>query len=128
MINPISELLLSGTASTLLSLSLQASGSDIEGRYVASAGPYECRVVLMGPASRPEDSLLSPDTISGLAAVRPGCALPLGETGLWTLSEEGSRLTLSGFGGLVLWTGEIDGTGAWTGGTPQGLAITLDPA
>jgi hypothetical protein len=127
MINLSLDLLVSTTASVLVSLSAQLPGSAIEGRYVASSGTEQCRLVLMAPARRPEDSRLSPDTVSGLAAAQPGCALPLSETGLWTLSEEGTRLTLSGFGGAALWSGQSGESGSWAGVTPDGQSIALHP-
>lgn len=127
MMNPGLDLLVSTTASVLVSLSAQLPGSAVEGRYVASNGTEECRLVLMAPARRPEDSRLSPDTVSGLAAAQPGCALPLSETGLWTLSEEGAQLTLSGFGGAALWSGQSGESGSWAGVTPDGQRIALHP-
>lgn len=117
------------TASLLLTaLSLQgvsANADSVPGGYAARGEDGACRVMLMSPATRPAESLLAVNAVSGLAAVAPDCPLALRDAGLWTLLEAEGQLVLTGHGGERLWTGVPAGDGRWTGSDEAGEPIVL---
>lgn len=102
----------------------QAAPNSIPGSYVAAGAQAQCRVVLMEPATRPQDSRMVTETVSGLAAVEPGCSLPIAGAGLWVLTHESGELALIGMTGEPLFAG-TNAQAGWTGTTGAGEPLVL---
>lgn len=113
------------SALLLLVSVLETGPANLEGGWLARGEAGQCRVVLMSPAVSPPESRMVPGSVSGLAAVEPGCGLGLRDAGLWTWSREDGRLALTSHGGEPLWTGHRESEGHWAGADADGSLIGL---
>jgi|GEM_PF-3339716 hypothetical protein len=102
--------------------------SRLPGAYQAEAGGAGCRVRLDPPAQAPEDSLIEPETVSGLVLAFPGCPGGLSDALLWQAPSDGSALQLIDGAGTVILEAAPAENRSWAGQTSAGETLTLNPA
>ncbi|PWE18246.1 hypothetical protein DDZ18_01155 [Marinicauda salina] len=99
---------------------------DLPGAYAAEGDGGTCRVILADPATRPADSRLEPDAVTGLALTAPGCPLAIEGAAIWRLEEDerGAALALFDQAGTLLWAG-LREDDVWRGPDAEEREIVL---